>query len=487
MTQTDPAASTLFSAFRWSLAGELASRVGLPLALLILARVLVPEDFGVVAAGTMVVSFAQVVWGIGLGRAVVRERDEPAAAAVIAFWINFALGAAATLLLLTTADAIALAVFQDARAGPVLRAMSVSILLAAAASVPEALLQRAMKFRQLFRVQLAIGLLPVLIALPLAWWTQLGYWALVIGGIAGQAIGTVAAWQAAGWRPGGHRAYRDRAALLRFGAWSTLSALLGWGFYWADSLVVGIYLGAHDLGIYRTASHLTLTAFGVVFSPLLPVLYSHLSAVRENPERLRDTFDRTLRAIAVVAFPICFALAAAGAPIEALLLGERWQGIGQVIAVLALAHGLAWLVGANAEAYRAVGRPELETAVMAIGLLLYVPVYVLSVRAGLAEFVWARCGLTFWGIALHLYVARRAVGLHVGRWLAFAALAALASSPILLAAAIDWRGPPLAAALQLCGATLLFALLFGWLARTRGAGEFRLLASVLGRGSPKPQ
>ncbi|OGA71145.1 MAG: hypothetical protein A3G83_00475 [Betaproteobacteria bacterium RIFCSPLOWO2_12_FULL_68_20] len=478
----EPTGRRLFSAFRWSLAGEIASRSGLPLVLLLLAQMLMPEDFGVVAAAAIVVSFSQIVWGAGLSRAVVRERTDVESVATCAFWVNLVLAAATALLVFVGADAVAAGVFRDDRVAGVLRAMSPSVVLGAWMAVPSALLQRDMRFRELFWIQLATGLLPVLIALPLAW-AGLGYWALVVGGLAGQAVGAAAAWRAVRWRPRRPSALDQQRELVRFGLWASTSALLGWGFFWADSLVIAYYLGAHDLGIYRTGSQVVLAAYGVVFSPLLPVLYSHLSGLQNNPVRLREALARAIRVIALAAIPGSFAMAVLAGLVEALLFDERWTGIGQVIAALGLAHGLAWLVGANGEAYRAQGKPQLETGAMLAAMAVYLPVYLVAIRAGFAEFIWARFAVVFWGVAVQLYLARHALGLQLAPLLSFVGRVALASSPMLLFAAVDLTGTPATIALHVVVAGVLSLTVMLAFVRRFGRDELRLLAELVRRGT----
>jgi PST family polysaccharide transporter len=467
----------LVSSVRWSLAAELASRLGLPVVLLALAQLLTPDDFGVVTAAAMVITLSELVWEAGMGKALVQRRTGVEEAATLAFWINIGLAAAVSLLLLAGAGAIATLVFGDERVADVLRVMTLSVFLGAAAAVPTALLQKAMMFRRLFWISLATSLFPVLAALPMAW-AGLGYWSLVVGGVAGQALWTLAVWRAVQWRPGRQMARGMAAELARFGGWASVSALLAWGFFWADSLMVGVFLGSHELGVYRTGSQLVFTLFGALFTPVMPVLYSRFSALQANPEQLRAACSRAVRVIGLVAIPVSFALAAVSGAVEIALFNERWEGIGRVIAAISLAQGFAWLVGVNAEAYRAIAKPHFETAAMLLGFAVYLPVYVLFARAGLTEFLWARFAVTFWGIAVQLYFVRRAIDLDIAELLRFAGLLVLASCPILALAFVDWTSSFARIALQGLPPVVLFVAAIWVFVRRIAAEEFRLVLSI---------
>ncbi|OGA14268.1 MAG: hypothetical protein A3D95_10145 [Betaproteobacteria bacterium RIFCSPHIGHO2_12_FULL_69_13] len=221
----------------------------------------------------------------------------------------------------------------------------------------------------------------------------------------------------------------------------------------------------------------------MVFSPLLPVLYSHLSGLQNNPVRLREALARAIRVIALAAIPGSFAMAVLAGLVEALLFDERWTGIGQVIAALGLAHGLAWLVGANGEAYRAQGKPQLETGAMLAAMAVYLPVYLVAIRAGFAEFIWARFAVVFWGVAVQLYLARHALGLQLAPLLSFVGRVALASSPMLLFAAVDLTGTPATIALHVVVAGVLSLTVMLAFVRRFGRDELRLLAELVRRGT----
>lgn len=391
-------------AFGWSAAGELGSRVLGPLAFLVLARVLRPEDFGIVASATVMISLAQALADLGLGKALVQREGNVEVAAATMLRLTAAIGVALTAMLLLLAPVIA-GFFGDARVAPALRGLSPMLLLGALAAVPLALMQRELRFRELFWVRLASGALPPLLSVPMALLLPAGrgWWALVLGTLLGQAAQLVVAWMLLGGRQPRGGFDRDVAReLLAFGRWALLSSLFAWSYGWLDALVVGRALGAHDMGLYRTGQTLVALVFGLVFTPLMPVLYSLFSRAQGEAALLRESLVTIINLAALVALPLALGMFLAADFLARLLLGPQWQGAGLVIGVLALAQGAAWLVAFNGEVYRAIGRPAVEAAVMGPVLLLYAAGYMVAVEKGLETFLWARLALTWLGIAVQV-------------------------------------------------------------------------------------
>jgi len=403
-----------FHAFKWSALGEAASRVVGPLVFLVLARLLVPEDFGVVAAATVVISFSQVFSDAGLAKALIQRQDRTEESANVVFWLNLALGLLIVALLLVVAPWIA-RFFHDPRIAPVVRVLCVQIVLAAFSSPQTALLQKELNFKGLFWVRLLTTVVPGIASIPLAL-SGFGYWALVAGSVTGQLAQSALLWKASPWRP---RRVFDRSLaieLVTFGRWAMLSGLLGWFYVWMDAVIVGHFLGAHDMGLYRTANTFVSMVFGVVFAPMLPVLYSLFSRAHSDKGRVTRSLLLVARGTILISFPLAAALVILRFPIEQHLFGIEWQGLGSIIAILALSQGMAWLVGANGEAYRAIGRPVLETWAMGLSVVAYLVGYLLSVQHGLVVFAWTRCVLVLIGLLAQVFIARHALGIKPSTW-----------------------------------------------------------------------
>ena len=396
-------------AFTWSMLGELASRSVGPAVFIVLARLLTPEDYGVAAAATVIISFSQVFSDAGLSKALIQRQDCVEQSADVVFWLNLAMAVLVSTVLLAAAPLIAL-FFNDERIAPVVRVLTIQFLLSAFSSVQTALMQKNLDFKMLFWVRLITTGAPGLASIPMAV-SGMGYWAIMVGSLVGQLMQTIALWVLNPWRPKWHLNLTLMRELVGFGKWVMLSGLLAWFYVWMDAVVVGHYLGPHDMGLYRTGNTFVTMVFGAVFSPLLPVIFSTFSRLQNDISRISGLLLLVIKGIAIVAFPIAYALIALREPIEFWIFGTPWSGIGGVIAALSVVHGIAWLVGANGEAYRAIGSPNIETWAMGLPLAVYAIAYVWAAPHGLSVFLLCRLAMAMVGLIGQMVVA--SVALHL--------------------------------------------------------------------------
>jgi PST family polysaccharide transporter len=397
-------------AVKWTALAEIASRAAQPLVTLVLARLLSPNEFGIVGVAIMVISFSQVFWEAGLSRALIQTESDSEQAANVVFWTNIALSVLVYMLLFFVAPTIG-SVYHDATIAPVLRVLGLQVVILAFASVQNALFQRGLNFKVVFWARLATSLLPGFVSIPLAL-QGYGVWALVGGTLVGTLTQVVILWILSPWRPARTYNFSTALKLGRFGFWVALEAILGWFYNWADSMLLGAYLGVRELGLYRTGTTVVMLAFGVLLNPILPVLYSSLCRFQNDLDQLRQAFSKAARLTITVALPVSVGLFILGERITDVLFGDKWVGLGQVVAFIALVQGWSWFVaGSNFEAYRAIGRPDVFPKLMAFALVYYLPVYFFAAPRGLEVFLWARLCVSLVSLPIHIWLIVRILGL----------------------------------------------------------------------------
>ena len=413
-------------ALKWSFLSELASKLLQPIVFIVLARLLTPEDFGVMSAALMVVAFSQIFWEAGMGKALIQRQTDIQDAANVAFWVNLALAMIIIGLLYIAASPIALTFFQDDRVTTVIQVMTLQVFLGALGSVQTALLQKELGFKKLFWVRFATVSLPGLASIPLAW-QGMGYWALVAGTLTGQAAQVIMLWRMSPWRPNWSFPIPIAREMGRFGAWVGLSGLLAWFYLWMDSLVMGMYLGSHDLGLYRTGNQFSAMIFALLFVPITPVLYSHLARMNGDRERIKMAAEKVIQVLILIAVPVAAVIFSLSDSIGAALFGAKWEGIGLVIAVMGLAHGFSWIVSMNGEFYCAMGKPAYETIIGGVTLLVYLCGYLYSIGFGFEPFLWARFALVLLSLMLHLFIFSSIASLSISKIFKYIILISLTS------------------------------------------------------------
>ena len=379
---------SFFHALKWSFLAELASKAITPIIFIVLARLLTPEDFGVMSAALMVIAFSQIFWEAGMGKALIQRQTDVEAAANVAFWINLCLGLLIAGLLFWGAQPIALTFFQDARVTAVLQVMTLQVLLGALSSVQSALLQKEMGFKKLFWVRMSTVALPGFASIPIAW-NGLGYWALVAGTLIGQAVQVIVLWRMSKWRPQLEFYAVAAIDMLHFSKWVFFTGFFTWFFGWLDTLVVGYYFSLKDLGVFRVGNQVTVLMFGMIFSFANPVLYSKFSSLKKNHNLVKEYLLEILKITPVISLPLGLILIAYGGEIE-YLLGEQWKGVGLVVSLIASKEAALWIWGYYQDACRATGKPGLETLGSLASGLIHVSVLLIAAQYGFEAFLYGR-------------------------------------------------------------------------------------------------
>ena len=390
---------------KWSALMEVVSRTATPIIMVILARLLTPADFGVVAMAMIAISFAQMFWDAGLSKALIQTNKIADEAAHVVFWTNLILGLIIYALVFITAPGVAV-FFNSPHSGPVLRVLGLQIIIASLSTVQQALFVRELDFRRLFWIKLFTAFFPGFFSIPLAFY-GFGVWALVAGSLAGQMLNLMFLWRYSSWRPRLQYDLPLAREMLKFGLWVVAESFGAWLIVWGDNLIVGRFLGVHDLGVYRTGWMLATIIFGLVLNPFLSVLYAAFSRLQNDLPALKENFHKVNRVLMALALPIGLGLLLIGPELASILFGSKWQGLGLVLRVIGLMLGLTWVVGINPELYRAMGRPDINTKLMFVAILYYLPAYWIAAKFGLEIFVYVRFGVALVTIPIHIYLCRR--------------------------------------------------------------------------------
>jgi O-antigen/teichoic acid export membrane protein len=402
---------TLGHALKWSFLSELVSKAVSPLVFVVLARLLTPDDYGVVAAASMVISFSGIFWEAGMGKAIIQYQGERAAAANVAFWINIVMGVVVAGVLVAISSLVAEHIFHDPRVTLVLRVMAAQVFLSASVSVHVALLQKDMQFKHLFWVRLATVAIPGMASISLAW-QGMGYWALVAGSVVGQVFQVAILWKTSPWRPRWRFEPAIAKQLGRFGAWVAATGLLAWFYGWVDSLVIVRYLGTYDLGLYRIGTQFDAMIFSLIFSPITSILYPYLSINNTIP-KVHIIMRYMNRSAIYLNIILAGYIVINATLVEQFVFNAHWVGINKVIALMAVQNAISYVVCINNEAFRAIDRPNIETSLMAITMPFYLVGYFVSVKYGFVCFLLTRVILTVLGALVHFLVIGRILKISI--------------------------------------------------------------------------
>lgn len=326
------------------------------LRLLVLARLLSPDDFGLVAIAFTCVGLAASLSDPGIVPALV-QRSDPGPDEYHAGWTLGMLRGLALAALLASLAAPLAALFAEPRAAAVLRVLALLPLVGAAASIGTARLTRDLDFRALTVLRTADAAVNTVVAIALA--AVVGVWALVAGALAGAAAATVCSYALAPYRP---RIVLRRDALrplLAFGRWIVATTLLATLTDFVLRAIIARRLGAGALGIYYLAAGLVFLPVGAAAEVLGAVALPTYARLAADLPTLRRTFRTLAAGLGVALVPVYAVLAGLAGGLAADVLGPVWLGAAPVLRLLSIACVVGLVGEAAVPLFQGVGRPRL--------------------------------------------------------------------------------------------------------------------------------
>lgn len=375
----------------------------------VLARLLAPEHFGVVAIALLAINYLDVIGDLGIAAALIYQRDDIERASHVAFSISIVMGVVLWALATTGAPLVG-AYFNEPAVVPMLRVLAFTFLIQAFGNVHVALLNKELEFRR--------SLLPDLvrssakgcaaIGLALAGW---GAWSLVWGQVLGAIMATIALWVVQPWRP---RFVWDAALgrrMLGYGLQIVLLQILSVVWDTADYVVVGKALGRTDLGLYQQAFRVSdLLILNICFV-VGRVLFPSYTKLNHSPEAVRHGVLATMRYVALITLPISAGLCAVAPLFVNVVFGPRWLAMTPALQLLALRAGIGTLFFNVGYVLKAIGQPGIVNKLLVVKLAVMVPTLLFAVRFGFVGVAAGQVGVALFSALLDLGMIIRVVGI----------------------------------------------------------------------------
>jgi O-antigen/teichoic acid export membrane protein len=351
------------------------------LTMLVLARLLAPDDFGVAALALAILAVAQVAQESGMGAALIVHRGDlrRAAASVSVFSPLIAGG----LYLVCFAVAPILAeIFDEPRLTSVLRIMAIAIVLRGLVIMPLSLLQREMRFRSITLVELGSGVATAATAIGLGLWGA-GVWCFVAGQLAFGFAQLVLAWCFTPLRPSPFEADLETVrGLMRFGRHVGIANMINYGNTNSEGIIVGRVLGATALGYYTVASRHATMPVNVVGNILGRGVFAALSRVQDDPVMFRRIWLENIQRLALLSIPAAIGLALVAEPFVVTFLGEKWRPAIVPLQILALTGIVRTFSATAGEVFQALHKPKLRVYAECTYLVLIVPAVAVGAHFG---------------------------------------------------------------------------------------------------------
>lgn len=359
------------------------------LTLIVLARLLTPADFGLMAMVTPFIWFIMNFGDLGLGSAIVQQTQLTPGQASAIFRINLVAGFTCGMVFLAASPLLGW-FYQDPRVVPLAATLSLVFLISGLLAVQRALLRRALQFAVLFRARIAASLLSSAVAVGLAL-AETGYWALAARMLLEPFVYTVVIWISSSWLPARPEWDSTTKKLLRLGSYSIGGALVTAFARQGDNLVIGWRYGSAELGPYALGCRLLYFPIQQFTWPVGAVMVPALSRLTNEPDRLKTWYTDLLRLITLLTYPALFTLALCANDLVYVVLGPQWHEAIPLIRLLApvsaLLVGFAtveWLMYSQGRIDRAFRWATFSSFVTVAGIVAGLPWGAFGVAAGLA-------------------------------------------------------------------------------------------------------
>ncbi|MBI4302315.1 MAG: lipopolysaccharide biosynthesis protein [Chloroflexi bacterium] len=368
------------SAF-WILAARAADQLFNMVRILVLARLLSPNDFGLMGIALLTLSALDAFSQTGFNTALIQKKGEVKDYLDTAFTLLFLRGAVLFALLFIAAPYLA-AFFDAPQATTIIRVIGLSLFAQGLTNIGIIYFQKELEFNKQFAYQ-ASGTLAVMIVGIGAAVTLRSVWALVLGQLAANLVRLVASYILHPYRPHLRLATGKAKELYNFGKWVFFESVLGYLHNQGDQALVGKILGVASLGFYQLALRISLLLVEID-NVAATVAFPLFARMQDDTGRLRETYLRALQLAAFVSFPLTGFLIAMAPDLTQVVLGAKWLPIVlpmQILTLSAVPKGIGFLADS---AFWAVGKPHIRTGLSAVYLLVLVAVmYPLTLAVGL--------------------------------------------------------------------------------------------------------
>lgn len=361
---------------------------------MVLARVLTPNAFGVVATISVVVSFAEIFTDAGFQKYLVQHdfsnRNELDRHTDVAFWSNFTLSAFLWVIISIFRNPIAKAL-GNADLGVAISISALAIPMVAFSSIQMARYKRDFDFKTLFYVRIIGVIVPLFVTLPLAFVLK-SYWALVIGTLATHFVNAIILTVCSKWKLKLYFSFTTLKEMFSYSWWILLESLSTWFSSYIGTFVVGVALSTYYVGLYQTSMATVNQFISLITAATSAPLFVAMSRLKNDRKQLMDVYNSYIHAICILVIPMGVGMWLYRDLVTQILLGNQWYEASTFIGLWGLTSVLVLAFGTYCNGlYNAVGKTYLSFGTQIVHLVILIPALLLAAPKGYQVLVITRC------------------------------------------------------------------------------------------------
>lgn len=343
--------------FLWRFAERCGAQMVTFVVSIVLARILAPEDYGTIALITVFTNIMQVFVDSGLGTALIQKKDADDLDFSSVFYFNLAVCLVLYGVMFAAAPLIA-AFYNDATLTPLVRVISLTIVISGVKGIQQSYVSRNMLFKRFFFATLGGTIFSAFLGIGLAY-AGAGVWAIVAQQLSNAAIDTLILWLTVKWRPKKAFSWQRLKGLLTFG-WKLLaSALLDTVYSNLRSLVIGKLYSSADLAYYNQADKFPNVIVSNINSSIDSVLLPTMASEQDDHARVKAMTRRAIKTSTYIMAPLMMGLAFCAEPVVRLVLTDKWLPCVPFLRIFCVTYMFYPIHTANLNAINAMGRSDL--------------------------------------------------------------------------------------------------------------------------------
>lgn len=365
----------------WIFALRIIQRIFNLTRLIILARLLSPNAFGLAGIALLFIGILETFFETGFFEALIQKKEDIKPYLDVA-WTVFVIKGLILFLALYLLSPYVAILFKAPEAGLIIKVIGITIVINAFTNIGVVYFRKELEFNKEFLLQLSATLADFLVAVPLALFLK-SAWALVFGIVSASLAKVIVSYLIHPYRPRLNLELKKIKELFGFGRWIFGSSILVFLLNHGDDLVVGSMLGPMALGLYQMAfriSNMPTTEYAKLISAVSFPAYSKL---QDQIPRLREAYLKILQLTTVFVIPISGLIFVLAPEFTRIFLGQKWMPMVLSMQILSI-YGLVGAVGISGPLFMAIGKPQIRTKLQAIALLiLAILIYPLTKRFGI--------------------------------------------------------------------------------------------------------
>lgn len=338
------------------------------IALVILARILVPRDFGLVGLSAVIIAVLALFKDFGLSAAYIQRKKDVEKAADVLFWSNIAIRLILYVILYLLAP-LAADFFQEPQVDPVIKIASISFVIESLGSAHGARLTKELRFGRIAAISVVTAIVITVSSIVLAL-LGFSFWSLVYASIIGEPVAVALYWSLSNWRP---RLSFDRAVakdMFVYGKDIVGINTLGFGMRNLDNFAVGKVLGAGALGVYTLGYRFGLYASTNIVSMLGRVLFPVYSKMQSDVQKVKRAYLKSLYPVSMLVFPVMIGLIILAKEFTYFVLGPNWAEVEVPLRILAV-YGLFYALSAiGSNVFLALKKQRIPLLIVALEVLM---------------------------------------------------------------------------------------------------------------------